>query len=188
MAADWIGWETWEEAAVRKAPATWIANPDVVPGSAKPSSEQRFAYLTSFNIEKPVERALLFTTGEDTVWAWVNGEQVMTANAYPPYHHLPWKKFVRADVTAQLVRDRTQSRSSVCTISTSTARSKRKDAPPMMATLLLFYKDGTTATKVSDGTWKRRYFTPPIVTWHWDLLSATRWVRGPLRKLAEERL
>ena len=69
--ADWIGWETWEESAVRKAPATWIANPDVVPGSAKPNSEQIFAYLTSFNIDQPVERALLFATGEDTVWAWV---------------------------------------------------------------------------------------------------------------------
>ena len=53
-------------------------------------------------VEKPVERAILFATGEDTVAAWVNGERVMTVEAYPPYHHLPWKKFVRADVTAQV--------------------------------------------------------------------------------------
>ncbi len=86
--------------------AVWVANPDVVPGSAKPNSEQRFAYRTSVTVEKPVERAVLFATGEDTVVAWVNGEQVMTAAAYPPYHHLPWKKFVRADVTAQMAQGR----------------------------------------------------------------------------------
>ena len=68
----------------------------------QPNSEQRFAYRTIVTVEKPVERAVLFATGEDTVAAWVNGEQVMTAAAYPPYHHLPWKKFVRADVTAQV--------------------------------------------------------------------------------------
>ena len=158
--ADWIGWETWEESAVRKAPATWIANPDVVPGSAKPNSEQIFAYLTSFNIDQPVERALLFATGEDTVWAWVNGEQVMTANAYPAYHHLPWQKFVRTDVTGQLAQGRNTIAFKCLHYIDKYGESKRKDAPPMMATLLLFYKDGTTATKVSDGTWKSAVLHP----------------------------
>ena len=117
--ADWIGWETAEEAAVRKAPSVWIVNPDVVPGSGKPSSEQKFAYRTTLKVEKPVQQAILFATAEDTVSAWVNGQTVLIAAPYPPYHHLPWKKFVRADVTAQLTDGRTRSRSRACITSTS---------------------------------------------------------------------
>ena len=105
-------------------------------GSAKPNSEQIFAYLTSFNIDQPVERALLFATGEDTVWAWVNGEQVMTANAYPAYHHLPWQKFVRTDVTGQLAQGRNTIAFKCLHYIDKYGESKRKDAPPMMATLV----------------------------------------------------
>ena len=149
---DWIGWETAEEAAVRKAPAVWVANPDAVPG--KPNSEQRFAYRTTVTVAKPLERAVLFATGEDTVAAWVNGEQVTTEAPYPPYHHLPWKKFVRADVTAQVAEGQnTIALESVHYID-KYGEAKRKDAPPLIATLILLYKDGTTASVGSDGTWK----------------------------------
>ena len=151
---EWIGWETAEEAAVRKAPAVWVANPDVIPGSAKPSSEQRFAYRTTITIEKPVQQAILFTTAEDTVAAWVNGQQVMTAAAYPPYHHLPWKKFVRADVTTQVAPgENTIALQSVHYID-KYGETKRKDAPPMIATVVLLYKDGSTAEFGSNGTWR----------------------------------
>jgi alpha-L-rhamnosidase len=151
---DWIGWETAEEATVRKATSAWIANPDVVPGSAPPMSEQRFGYRKSLRIEKPVERAVLFATGEDTVAAWVNGQAVLTAAPYPPYHHLPWKKFVRADVTAQVAQGpNTIAVESVHYID-KYGEKNRKDAPPMIATVVLLYKDGTAAEFGSDGTWK----------------------------------
>jgi alpha-L-rhamnosidase len=152
--AEWIGWETAEEAAVREAPAVWIANPDVVPGNGKPVSEQKYAYRAVVTAEKPVERAMLFATGEDTVAAWVNGQQVMTAAAYPPYHHLPWKKFVRADVTAQVVEGRNTIAIESVHYIDKFGEKKRKDAPPMNATVVLFYKDGMTAAMRSDGTWK----------------------------------
>ena len=157
---DWISWETLEEAAVRQAPAAWIANPDVHPGTAKKNSEQIFAYRTSFNIERPVERAILFESGEDTAWAWVNGEQVMTASPYPAYHQMPWQKFVRADVTAQLTQGRNTIAIRFIHYIGKYGEKKRKDAPPMMTTLLLFYKDGTAATKVSDATWKTAVLRP----------------------------
>jgi alpha-L-rhamnosidase len=151
---DWIGWETAEEAAVRKAPAVWVTNPDVAPGSAKPNSEQHFAYRTTVTIAKPLERAVLFATGEDTVAAWVNGKQVLTAAAFPPYHHLPWKKFVREDVTSQMAEGgNTLALESVHYID-KYGESKRKDVPPMIATVVLVYKDGTTASVGSDGSWK----------------------------------
>ena len=150
----WIGWETAEEAAVRKAPSMWIANPDVVPGSATPNSEQRYAYRTVVTAGKPVERAVLFATGEDTVAAWVNGERVMTAAAYPPYHHLPWKKFVRADVTARMVEGRNTIAIESVHYIDKYGEKRRKDAPPMIATVVFLYKDGSAAGFGSDGTWK----------------------------------
>ena len=42
--AQWIGYETAEEAAVRHAPAAWIANPDAKALDAEKTSEQHFAY------------------------------------------------------------------------------------------------------------------------------------------------
>jgi len=151
---EWIGWETAEEAAVRSAPAVWVANKDVVPGKGKPNSEQRFAYRTEFSIAKPLERAVLFATGEDTVTAWINGQQVMTAAAYPPYHHLPWKKFVRADVTSQVAQGMNAVAIESVHYIDKYGEKRRKDAPPMIATVVLLYRDGTTSSVGSDATWK----------------------------------
>lgn len=158
--SEWIGWETREEDAVRKAPAAWIANPEVVPGSAKPNSEQVFAYRQTLSIDKPVERALLFATGEDTVFAWMNGEQVMNGAPYPAYHQMPWQKFVRADVTGEVEQGRNTVAIKCLHYIGKYGEKKRKDAPPMMATLLLFYKDGSAAAVVSDSTWKSALLHP----------------------------
>ena len=46
--------------------------------------------------------AVLYATGQDTVSAWIDGAQVMTAGKLPPWKQMPWKKFVRADVTGKL--------------------------------------------------------------------------------------
>ncbi len=158
--SEWIGWETQEEDAVRKAPAVWIANPDVVPGTARANGEQIFAYRQTLSIDKPVERALLFATGEDTVFVWVNGKQVMTGAAYPAYHQMPWQKFVRADVTGLVEQGRNTVAIKCLHYIGKYGEKKRKDAPPMMATLLLFYKDGSTTAVVSDGTWKSALLHP----------------------------
>jgi alpha-L-rhamnosidase len=171
---EWIGWETREEDAVRKAQPKWIANPNVhkpgknpgpgspviVPGSAKKNSEQIFGYRTHFSVERPVERAILFATGEDTISTWMNGEQVMEAAPYPAYHQMPWQKFLRADVTGQLVQGRNTIAIRCLHYIGKYGEKHRKDAPPMMTTLLLFYKDGTTSTEVSDGSWKSAVLRP----------------------------
>ena len=150
--SEWIGWETPEEAAVRKAPAKWIANPDAKPG--KPDSETKFGYRAVVNAEKPIEKALLYATAEDTVSAWVNGERVMTAAAFPPYHHLPWKKFVCADVTKLIAEGKNAVAIESVHYIDKYGESRRTDAPPMIATVVLLYKDGTSATVVSDAQWK----------------------------------
>jgi alpha-L-rhamnosidase len=170
---EWIGWETPEEAAERKAPAEWIANPEVAPGTAKPSSEQKFAYRTTVTLEKPVERVALFATGEDTVSAWVNGQQVLTASPYPPYHHLPWKKFVRADVTGQVAEGKNAIAIESVHYIDKYGESTRKDVPPMIATVVVIYKDGTTAAVASDGSWKSAI--EPAAGWELKAFDDTGW-------------
>lgn len=150
--SEWIGWETPEEAAVRNAPAKWITQAEWSPGM--PDSAQKSAYRYVAEVDKPVKQAVLFATAEDTVSAWVNGKQVLTAAAFPPYHHLPWKKFVRADVTGQVAQGKnTLAIESVHYIDRY-GEKDRKDAPPMIATLVLLYDDGTSAAVVSNGEWK----------------------------------
>jgi alpha-L-rhamnosidase len=83
--AQWIGYETPEEAAVRAAPAQWIMSPDAPVLAAENSAEQRFAYRTVIRLSKPMRSAALFATGQDTVSAWINGAQVLTAAPLPPY-------------------------------------------------------------------------------------------------------
>ena len=50
------------------------------------------------------ETATLYATGQDTVSAWVNGAKVLKAAPLPPYKQMPWKKFVRAEVTSKLAQ------------------------------------------------------------------------------------
>ncbi len=155
--AKWIGFETAEEGAVRGAPAIWIANPEAAGLAAKNGDEQRFAYRTTVKLAKAVKGAALYATGEDTVSAWVNGAQVMTATAYPPWKHLPWKKFVRADVTGKLsAGENTIAVECVHYVDNSDGNAT-SDAPPMMATLVVEYEDGSTATFASDASWKTEF-------------------------------
>lgn len=149
---NWIGWETPEESAERKAPAKWIANPEAKPG--KPNSETKFAYRTIVNVEKPVKQVVLFATAEDTVSAWVNGQKVLTAAQFPPYHHLPWKKFVRADVTGQVAQGKNTIAIESVHYIDKYGESRRTDAPPMIATVVVLYADDTSSTAVSDDSWK----------------------------------
>jgi alpha-L-rhamnosidase len=150
--AEWIGWETPDEAAERNAPAKWIANPEAKPG--KPDSEQKFAYRTVVNVDRPLKQVLLFATAEDTASAWVNGQQVLRPSAFPPYHHLPWKKFVRADVTAQVAQGKNTIAIESVHYIDKYGEKERTDAPPMIATVVLLYTDGTSSAIVSDANWK----------------------------------
>ena len=61
--AGWIGYETAEEAAVRNAPAMWIASPDAKALAAEKGAEQHFAYRTMVTLDKPVRHATLVRDG-----------------------------------------------------------------------------------------------------------------------------
>jgi alpha-L-rhamnosidase len=147
--ANWIGYETAEEASVRHAQAAWIVSPDArLPGADK-APEQRVAYRQSITLAKPVLRATIYATGQDTVSAWINGAQVLVADLFPAWKQMPWKKFVCADVTGKLAAG-----ANTLAIETVHYAPSPNDAPPMIATLVVEYADGTTASVQSGSDWK----------------------------------
>jgi len=180
--SEWIGWETPEEVAERKAPAQWIASPDAAPG--KPDSDQKFAYRIVAEVDKPVKQAVLFATAEDTVSAWVNGQQVLTPAVFPPYHHLPWKKFVRADVTGQVAQGKNTIAIESVHYIDKYGEKDRKDAPPMIATVVLLYADGTSATVASDGQWKSA--TSPAPGWESKTFNDAQWKNAVVWKPSKD--
>jgi alpha-L-rhamnosidase len=169
----WIGYETPEEDAVRHAPAMWVTSPDArMPESGK-ATEQRIAFRQSITLAKAVRSAALYATGRDTVSAWVNGEQVLTASAFPAWKQMPWKKFVRAEVTGKLM-------AGVNTIAIETVHyianpngMTATDAPPMIATLVVEYADGSMASFASGIDWKTEVH--PATGWQQKSFDDASW-------------
>jgi len=152
--AQWIGYENPEEATVRHAPADWIANPDAKSPAIAKDAEQRFAYRTTITLPQAVKFAALYATGQDTVAAWVNGAPALTEDPLPPYKQMPWKKFVRAEVTKQLNAGKNTVAIEVLHYVVNPNGMATDDAPPMIATLVVEYADGTWASFASDAAWK----------------------------------
>ncbi|MGP8253618.1 MAG: family 78 glycoside hydrolase catalytic domain [Terracidiphilus sp.] len=152
--AAWIGYETPEEATVRNATADWIASPDAATLATERGKEQRFAYRTIINLTKPVKFAALYATGQETAAAWVNGAPVMEEVPLPPYGHTPWKKFVRADVTAKLIEGANTLAIETLHYLDNPDGAVEATAPPTIATLVVEYADGAWASFGTDATWK----------------------------------
>ena len=109
-------------------------------------------------IEKPVKFAVLFATARDTVAAWINGAQVLDAEPFPAWRQMPWKKFVRTDVTGKLA----QGANTLAIESTLYSGESRgpTTAPPAMVTLYVEYADGSTVTFDSGPEWKSAVRAP----------------------------
>lgn len=152
--ADWIGYETAEENAVRHAASEWVANPDAKALAAEKGSEERFAYRCTAMLTKAVRRATLYATAQDTVSAWVNGTRVLEPDPLPAWKQMPWKKFVKADVTAQVKKGRNVVAIEGLHYVVNPNGMATEDAPPMMAMLVVEYADGAMGTFGSDAGWK----------------------------------
>ena len=152
--AQWIGYETPEEDAVRHAPSVWITSPDLKVLNADKAAEQHIAYRQTVTLAKAVQRAALYATGQDTVSAWINGAQVLTSDKFPPWKQMPWKKFVRAEVTGKLSAGANTIAIETVHYVDNHSGKATADAPPMIATLVVEYADGTTATFSSGTDWK----------------------------------
>ncbi|MGO8759759.1 MAG: family 78 glycoside hydrolase catalytic domain [Terracidiphilus sp.] len=152
--AQWIGYETPEEATVRQAPAEWIANPDAKSPELKGKNEQRFDYRTTVTLTKPVQFAALYATGQDSVAAWIDGAQVLSEDPLPPYKQLPWKKFVRAEVTAKLSAGANTIAIEGLHYVVNPNGMATDDAPPIIATLVVGFTDGSWTSFASGTEWK----------------------------------
>src|SRR5215469_13145526 len=144
--AAWIGYETPEEAAVRHAPAEWIANPEFKELAKEKATEQHFAYRGKTNLDKPVRSAALYAACQNTVSAWVNGTQVLLADPLPPYKQMPWKKYVRANVTRQLTSGANSVVLDCVHYVVNPNGMATNEAPPLSATLYVEFTDGSSTT------------------------------------------
>ena len=176
----WIGYQRWEEAAVRTAGAAWVVNPDSqqqLEELAKiKAPEQRIAFRLPFNLSSSVERAFLYVAGEDVASAWVNGKQVATGAPLTPYKQLPWKKYVQVDVTCQLKTGQNLLAVEVIHYIVNPNGQATGDPPLMSATLVAQFANGSithfatstnsdwktsvhpgadwTTTETTDASWK----------------------------------
>ena len=158
--AQWIGYETPEEAAVRHASATWIASPDAKALAAEKSHEQHFAYRATVNLTQPAIFAALYATGQDTVSAWVNGLPVLKANPLPPWQQMPWKKFIRAEISGKLAAGANTLAVEAIHYVVNPNGMVDNDAPPMIATLVVEYADGTWTSFSTSTGWKTTIHAP----------------------------
>lgn len=158
--AKWIGYETPEEATVRHSGALWITSPDTKALAAEKGPEEDFAYRTTIALSKPVRTAELFSTGQDAVSAWVNGGQVLKAAPLPPWSQMPWKRFVRADVKGELEQGANSIAVETVHYTVNPNGMVQAEAPPMIATLVVGYADGTWASFSSGGDWKTAIHAP----------------------------
>ena len=148
--AGWIGYETPEEAEARHAKAAWITNSSASTPAQQSSGEVQIAYRSTLTLDKPVRFAALYATAQDTVSAWINGAPVLTAAPFPAWKQLPWKKFVRAEVSARLH----SGANTLAFESVHYVRGQDHSPPPLMATLVVEYQDGSWASFSSQPTWK----------------------------------
>jgi alpha-L-rhamnosidase len=152
--AQWIGYETPEEATVRHASSVWITSPDAKALAQEKQKQQRFEYRKSINLDRPVKFAALYATGQDTVSAWVNGSQVMSTEPLPPWQQMPWKKFVRTEVTQKLKTGANTIAVEALHYVANPNGMVAESAPPMMATLVVQFKDGTWTSFGTGSDWK----------------------------------
>jgi len=151
--AQWIGYETAEEHAVRYSGAKWITSPET--GAALPQgTEQRIAYRAHVDMVKPLRHATLFVAAEDTASAWINGKQVMEHAPLPAWKQFPWRKSVTEDVTAAL-----KPGSNALTVESthyivSPSGNPVSSNPPLQATLVVEFSDGSMQSWVSGSDWK----------------------------------
>jgi alpha-L-rhamnosidase len=151
--SQWIGYEDPEHELVREADAAWITNPPV--DKYEPRGDTRHDFRLSFDLKKPVKRAVLYATGQDTVSAWVNGTAALEARPLPPYEQMAWKKYVSADVTRTLHVGPNTLAIEALLYSKPRGKDDNLSRTPMNATLYMEYADGTAQVlKSGDGPWK----------------------------------
>jgi alpha-L-rhamnosidase len=144
LTSQWIGYESPELHRLRNSSAQWITNPE---GTAPMGKDTLHAFRTRFTLNKPVQSAVLYTTGEDTATAWVNGYKVLSARPNPPWGRTPWMTYERQDVTAQMTLGENTLAIQITHYGPGPTTSNET---PMSACLSVVYADGSTELHISD--------------------------------------
>jgi len=149
----WISYESPELHSIREAGAVWITNA-AVPNYATPG-DTHHDFRFAFDLKQPVKRAVLYTTGQDTAAAWVNGKQVLEAQRLTPWKQMPWGTYFSKDVTAELRDGRNLLAIDITHFDVRGGRGPIESQTPMSMSLYLVLNDGSTQvlTSASDG-WK----------------------------------
>jgi alpha-L-rhamnosidase len=149
--AEWIGYEPDELHSIRESGATWITN---VASADSELNDTHHDFRYHLLIDKPVQRAVLYTTGEDDDAAWINGQQVLQPKPLTPWKQMPWGTYERADVTSSIQQGENL-------LAIGITRYKIPKAPrvstqaPMSAALFVASRDGSKKLFTSnDQGWK----------------------------------
>ncbi len=138
--AKWIGYEEPELRRVRESGAEWIT--DTGGEAPKEATTTKHAFRFHFNLAKPVGRATLYATGQDTVGAWLNGKPVMEAAPLPPWKQMPWKTYAIRDVSGELRTGQNVLAIEVVHYLTGGGNRPRVSQTPMNAVLYVEATDG----------------------------------------------
>ena len=95
--AKWIGYEEPELKHLRESGAQWITNSDTEAPKAADKAAHDFRF--HFAVAKPVRRASLYVTGQDSASAWINGKQLLEAEPLPAWKQMPWKTYTIRDIS-----------------------------------------------------------------------------------------
>ncbi len=150
----WIGYETPELHSLRDAKAIWITNA-AVPGMTA-SGDTHHDFRHGFSLEKAVKRAVLYTTGQDTAAAWVNGREALKAQPLPIWKQMPWSTYFKKDVTSDLHKGKNEIAIGITHYFVASGRSTNIETQyPMSMCLYLLFEDDSVQvlTSGSDG-WK----------------------------------
>lgn len=182
--AKWIGYEGSDLRALRTSGATWITNP--ARPKAAGQGDTRHDFRLHFQVATAVKQAVLYTAGEDTVAAWVNGAEVQQTEPLPPWKHLPWKTYASKDVTSHLNTGENEISIGVTHYNTRDGgASEVAQQVPMSMVLLLQMKDGSLQMITSKSNdWKAELNARE--GWHAPSFDDTSWRKAEPYKAERE--
>ena len=197
--AKWIGYESPELHSLRSSGALWITNHET---KVAPDQHTIHDFRMPFRLEKTIRSVVLYTTGQDTVAAWVNGATVMSAQPLSPWKQMPWMTYERRDITSQVQPG--QNLLAIQITHYEIPPNQMTSRAPMSACVYIVYADETTqmlisdtehwkvaldakdgwwSTNYNDSTWKRPEVFRPSANSFGDTDPGRPWPTGPVSLL-----
>jgi alpha-L-rhamnosidase len=153
----WIGYEDAELHSVRESGAVWITNSADTP-SAETDTHHDFRFR--FSLDQPVQRAMLYITGEDTAAAWVNGQPVLQAKPLTPWKQMPWGTYERQEVTSVVHSGSNLLAIQVTRFLTPREKSVSTRAPMSMCLYVVFSDGSSKLFSTASPGWKASLDAP----------------------------